>query len=223
MRELRTTLLIGAAVGLTFLSGIVHGRFTNRWGRSEAMSSAAALLEQFPESFDGWKMVSSERMTPTVVEVLDCAGYFLRTYVNQDTGESVKVALMLGPAGTIAVHTPEICYSRQDYDIEEERQVVEWKDPNGASDAVWALTFRSNDAKSDLLRVYYGWSSGREWSAPKDPRFAFAGQPWLYKIQIAGHAPPVKDQEMDDSCRRFLQDFIPVARHYLRSGADERE
>ena len=63
-------------------------------------------------------------MDEDTVEMLECTGNIVRTYENQRTGEVVSVFVIVGPAGPIAVHTPEICYSSQNYKSRDTRQQV---------------------------------------------------------------------------------------------------
>ena len=88
------------------------------------MRAAAARLEAFPAILEIGSSNRPLQMSTAVIEMLQCAGYISRVYVNQLTGENVRVALLLGPPGPIAVHTPEICFSAQDYRQEESRKRV---------------------------------------------------------------------------------------------------
>ena len=140
-------------------------------------------------------------------QILDCAGYVNRQYVNRRSGETISLAIILGPAGPISVHTPEICYSSRAYSITTPRKQVLFTDQRGRSHAFWALTFRSNNVSADQLCVYYGWTSDGTWRAPESARFEFAGRPMLYKLQIATLSPPTEtgqQKESQDACAKFL-------------------
>jgi hypothetical protein len=215
MTRISLALSIVLLTGLTLVSGGMHGWMSHRWGLPPATRIAAEKLVEFPDRFGSWQLQSAEEMTEETANTLECAGYFVRAYANQDTGESVRVAVLLGPAGPIAVHTPEICYSSRAYAIREERQRVTIQNSDGSDEEFWALTFRSNDLDASLLRVCYAWSTGGPWSAPEDARFTFAGSPYLYKIQLASELAPGTDLQTSDPCERFLQDFVPVAKRYL--------
>jgi hypothetical protein len=206
-------------VGLTMASGVVQGRLAHRWGTPIDMSTIAEQLKSTPDEFGHWRLRSSDTMNKTVLETLQCKGYFVREYANRETGRSVNVALILGPSGPISVHTPEVCYSSQDFEIEEKRQAVTIGGDQDANDVLWAITFRSNDAirGAEMLRVYYGWSTGGAWSATREPRLAFAGQPYLYKLQLAARLPAQADMAKEDVCRDFLSEFLPILRSHLVS------
>jgi hypothetical protein len=215
MKSFQTILSVVLVLAVTLVCGALYGRLSHRWGPSADMQAAAEKLEGIPGHFGNWKQASSEKMTSSVVKMLQCAGYISRVYVNQVTGEKVNVVVLLGPPGPIAVHTPEICYSSKDYRQQEARKRMAVGKTEGAENEFWSLTFRSNNLRGDLLRVCYGWSTGDRWSASEQPRYSFAGRPYLYKIQLAATLPPWVNLETRDPCRRFLADFEPAAREYL--------
>jgi hypothetical protein len=213
-------LSLAAVAALTLVSGVLQGRIRNRWGPSESARAAAKKLQDVPRRFGGpqndrWQLQSSETMSRDSVEMLECTGYFVRTYANQRTGEVVSIFVVVGPAGPIAVHTPEICYPSRNYKSRGTRERVAIPDGEGQEHQFWALTFKSTSVQENLNRVYYAWSTGDRWSAPDDARFAFVGWPYLYKIQLSSNLPRETDLKTGDTCREFLKDFVPAARRYL--------
>ena len=212
MKQYQYLIAILLAVGLTAGSGAVVGKMSNRWGPSQDSLAAAKKLEELPEDFGDWKLQSTEKMTDSVVEMLQCSGHISRIYVNKESGERVSVAVIVGPSGPIAVHTPEVCFSSRDHKKIESRKSVSVGD---LDDQFWAMTFESNDVKADLIRVYYGWTPGNHWAATKNPRVSLASCPHLYKIQLVTHLPAGTDLTSNDPCKNFLEDFIPVMKDYL--------
>lgn len=216
LAQRRIPLTVVGILLATLLAGIVHGRLSRRWGAPADVAAIAAKLDAVPERIGPWQMESAGELEDEVRNILRCEGSMKRRYVNVDTGASVVVAVLLGPSGPIAVHTPEICYSSREYVIDSEKQVVPLKTPDDQGDQFWAITFRGRTAAEEHLRVYYGWSTGEAWSAPESSRFAFSGQPWLYKIQVAGSIPGV-GASAADPCRDFLEAFVPAIRSTLVS------
>jgi len=208
---------LAVVVALTIASGLIHGRSSNRWGHSSVILAAAEKLEQLPDDFGTWQLVSHDEMSTAAIDMLECAAYVARTYENRKTGATVQMVLLLGPAGPISVHTPEVCYPSRNHTIVEKRQPVVVKSPDvqDQDHQFWALTFRSTDLTATIQRVYYAWSTGSSWCATVEPRYAFAGSPYLYKIQLASSLPPGTDVSKNDPCRNFLREFIPVAKRYL--------
>jgi len=199
MNRYQLTLGFILLVAVTLLSGWVHGRMTNRWGYPEDTVAAAAKLQGVPTQFGTWQLRSSEELSENTIKMLDCVGYFVREYVNRQTGDSVKAALLLALPEPLTLHTPEVCFSSREYTIAQQRQRVKVHNPNRPDDEFWALTFRSNHLEGDMLR---------------QNRFTFK-QPYLYKIQLAGHMPRGADLQTADICRDFLEDFIPAVKPHL--------
>jgi hypothetical protein len=218
MKHLSMILGLLSVAALTLASGVLHGRLTNRWGPPFAMREAAARLDQIPSQFGQWRLRQSRPLEPTAAEMLQCAGCLSRTYENHD-GQAVDVTLLVGPSGPISVHTPEVCFSSQDFTVIEPRKRLSVQDSSGTKGEFWAVTFRANDLQARKLRVCYGWTTDGRWSAPPEPRFTFASSPHLYKIQLTAALLPGQSLKTGDPCQKFLQDFVPVARASIAPAA----
>lgn len=200
------------AIVLTIFSGTIYRYLT---APSADLAEVAKRFNEIPKEFGDWKMDKEEPMTDQVVSTLECAGYLNGSFINQVTGQRVNAFIVLGPPGPISVHTPEVCYSSKDYDIKETREHTEiGKD--GELGTLWSLTMRQTSTVSaELLRVYYGWASQDIWTAPESPRFTYGGDPLLFKIQLASYLPPETDLKTNDSCRSFLESFLPHVNRVL--------
>ena len=199
----------------TLLSGAIQGWMSNRWGPSRDMLAAAEKLQGIPDRIGDWQLQSSGDIEENTAKLLQCAGYIFREYRNEQTGESVRVAVLLGPSGPISVHMPEICYSGAGYSVASKTERVAVSTGQGSDEEFWAVNLRNNDLNAVALRVYYGWSTGGPWSAPDDARLKFVGSPYLYKIQLASDVPPGTDLATNDTCRSFLRDFAAIAREHF--------
>jgi hypothetical protein len=209
-------LIIGVLIlaGGTLLGGVIQGRMSRRWGKPQEFAVLANRLRELPTEIGPWRTTASPPLSPATEAELECAGYVSRQYENRGTGAIVTVAVLLGPAGPISVHTPDVCYSSRNYTILGSPKRIQFGG-EGSQDELWSTSLQSTSLTAGNLRVYYGWSSGGPWSAPKDARFAFAGQPHLYKIQVAGPLPTPADDVASDQCRAFLKEFLPVVGPYL--------
>ncbi|WP_425616570.1 exosortase-associated EpsI family protein [Anatilimnocola sp. NA78] len=211
------TLLTGILlIAITVAVGAAHGTLIGRWGLKPDVMQGAKLLEKVPDQFGDWKRDGDDttQLDPEAAKVLQCKGHIVRVYDNVRTGDRVSVAVLLGPAGPISVHTPEVCYSARDYQITSDRK--SWSLPESDSknsDTFWDLRLTANNVSETRLRVMYGWTNHQTWQAPDHPRFSYGGSPYLYKLQLAG---PVNDDENQrDACNDFLTAFLPVLRNYL--------
>lgn len=198
-------LALASALLLTVGGGVLYGRFSQRWGPPADLVAAAAQLEQMPRQFGTWKLAEELPIEKSALEMLECAAYVNRRYVNEATGHSISLAVLLGPPGPIAVHTPEICFSSRAYEIQSDRKEIAIETTTRGRQTFWSVDFGSRNALAEGLRVYYAWSAGSEWQAAASPRFQFATAPLLYKIQLAAPAAPRLTDDSPDSGRQFLE------------------
>ena len=181
----KATTLIVLSIALTVLSGVLRGMVDQRWGMVDGMADAAARVEALPEEFGDWKAVRVAPIGEDAAKMLRCAGSTVRTYVHKQTGQSVSLIFLVGPAGPLAIHTPDVCYGSNNYTAVESRRQKTIRDVNGNEHPFSVITFAENELGQRLLRVYYAWNSNGDWLAPSTPRTAFAGLPMLYKVQVA--------------------------------------
>jgi len=201
-----SALACAVLIALTLLSGVLHGRMSNRWGQASRLAEAGSLLLGLPAEIGDWQQVGdSHQLSGEAAAVLECSGYVIRNYIHRDTRESVTVGLIVGPSGPMSVHTPEVCYSSREFPMiaGPERQVL------------WRTTHKSVRLEGTALLVYYGWNDGTRWTAAEHPRFAYAGKPYLYKLQLAVPAPLAASGDYEDAGLRFLRDFLPVAKQHM--------
>ena len=107
----RSPLALALVIGLLLISTLVHGWLSGRWYVAKDLYQAGEKLEELPKQIGAWQQIESNGLDDSVAEMLQCYGSIVREYRHGDTGEQVTVALLLGPRGPIAVHTPDICYS----------------------------------------------------------------------------------------------------------------
>jgi len=216
---------IGALV-VTLFSGTIHGRFTNRWGTPPDLEAAGRRMESLPTTFGDWRLLTKEDLDDNTVRLLQCTGYINHIYQNKKNPSlpQVQVAVLVGPAGPISVHTPEICYSSRDYTVEQARRhlSIHLSGESGEQE-LWGMSMRPKNPAKGTLRVCYGWSTGGAWQAPEHPRFQYGGQPLLYKIQIASEVAPGSSSDESELCTSFLREFLPVLDQRLFASASQTE
>lgn len=199
------TLLLAAG---TVVGGVWHGQVTHRWGlKYDGRIAKERLEEPLPDRVGAWRLVRETPLSKEVLEVLQCTAHIARAYQHEPTGDVVSVFVLLGPAGPTAVHTPEICYSAQDYSIPSPPKRTVIKAADGKEHVVWDLAIYPKTVDQAPLRAMYAWSTGGVWEAPEYTRLKYGGLPHLYKIQIAG---PLDEGENTDwhPCSDFLSGFI---------------
>jgi uncharacterized membrane protein len=208
---------------VTIAGGMIHGRLEHRWGTPEKLVALAAELERLPQNIGLWRLSKSTDIAPEVQEMLRTAGYINRTYIHAKTGAQVRVAILVGPTATIAMHTPEICYSSRAAVVHQSRQRVRIASAADRYDELWHLVFRPTSDIPDDIHVFYGWSTGDGWVAPDSQRLAFIGVPWLYKIQLAARASEQADSNGKAVGEDFLSQFIPALQRTMTLPASQSE
>jgi hypothetical protein len=206
---LRSLAFVSAAV-LLFLSGIVHGLWTNRWHSSPEVEEFASRLAVIPRTIGDWHATDLE-LTSREIEVARIDGYCYRRYENSRNHRSVQMLLVCGRAGPIAAHTPDVCFQGAGYRAVNEPTLLSL--PYGPADAEAGFrTMRLAQQESAFpieIRVYWTWSAGGPWQAPSNPRMSFAGRRALYKLYLLrekteDHIPPESDP-----CAEFLRLLLP--------------
>lgn len=198
----------------TLWGGLQFGHSASQFGNDQALKGAAKQLDGgLAERLGPWRLVSQQPMEKEVLEMLQCPAHINRVYVNEITGDMVSIFVIVGPPGPIAVHTPEVCYSSRDFTISEKRRTVTIVDRAEREHKLWQVELRSNDGSRPSQQVLYGWGTGKNWSAISEPRYTFAGQPYLYKIQLAG--PPKNTANGVDACGDFLKLFLADLNSHL--------
>ncbi|MEO2048788.1 MAG: exosortase-associated EpsI family protein [Pirellulales bacterium] len=194
-------ILLTAGLLLTASTGYVYGHLSQRWGPSADLTASASHLQTMPQQIGDWQMLEELGMEDEVAAMLESAGDVTRRYVNQITGGHITVFVVIGPPGPIAVHTPEICYSSREYEIQDKHTKATFSSTGAESHTLWHSNFRSKRMAKSILSVYYAWSTGDTWLASESPRYQYGGEPLLYKLQIAGFL----DTTGTDPSQQFLE------------------
>jgi hypothetical protein len=209
--RIKRWLTLATALALTLIGGVLYGSYTQRWNRPVDLSAAAQQLERLPKVIGNWKAVEEIPVDDNTLQMLDCAGHVSRRYVNGRTGQSVQCAFFVGRPGPIAVHTPEVCFSSQAYEIQDVRTEARFDVAPSQRHSFWKVDFKTRNALADGLRVYYAWTAGNVWKASGSPRFEYAGEGLLYKCQVASELSPSKDKKAADPGRQFLEELVASA------------
>ncbi len=208
-----TNIILIAGLILTILSGVLRGKLDSRWN-ADQLTAAAERVNALPAELGGWTAKQIKPLPDPAVEMLRCPGSAVGSYSNSK-GDLVSAVFLVGPAGPLAVHTPDVCYGSNNYTIHEPTRRTTIVDANGIEHPFSVITFRENSAGNRLLRVYFAWHDEGAWVAPEVPRTAFAGTPMLYKLQVATHSV-TKDETNLDAGERFLRDSIPLLQQMLK-------
>lgn len=218
MRSLGSFFLVVCGLGLTLADGVIHGRLTYRWsGPPVSRGHAAQLLQRVPSMCGEWEAVLSQPLDPYVVNILQCEAHVNRLYVHRQTGDAVQLAVIMGPFGPTSTHTPDLCYTSRNYTIRDDQHVVQIPVAGTERAELWSITVQLEQVQQEIRRVYYGWSDGGPWTAPRQPRVMYGGRPFLYKVQASTVIAPDAAAGAVDPCRTFLEQFLPQLKPFLVS------
>lgn len=208
--------LLTIAVAAILVDGYVFGRWTDRWGNSEAVERAVASLDRVPLMLGDWQGQSME-LGAEQAQRAGYAGYWLRRYQRRTDGAVVNVMLACGRAGPLSVHTPEVCYAGAGYtQTDAPAKYTPPSDGDRAEAEFWKGTFVKRDALIPVnLRLLWTWRAGNRWQAPGNPRMALAGQPVVYKMYITREMTGVDERQDDAICAEFVQVLLPELDRYL--------
>lgn len=196
-----------AAVGALLVSAAVCHLLVKD---SAQLDAAVARVAEVPKDIGDWR-AKDEETEERAFEMAGARGYWMRTYVNQRSKDSVLVILMCGRAGKMAVHTPEVCYGGAGFQLREDPTPFALKAEQRDNGHLWTSQFAKKAAVTTRFRLYWGWNSRGPWEAATAPRWQFRGEPFLYKLYVATDSSRESSMTPDpDPTAGFLREFIPV-------------
>ncbi|MCI0642801.1 MAG: EpsI family protein [Gemmataceae bacterium] len=177
------------ALVLLAASGLVHGRWTERWRQSEPLQDALARVSRAPLQVGAWKGKEQASKEEEFAQA-GAQAYWMRTYTNPRLRTTVLAILMCGRAGRMSVHTPEVCYRGAGYEIVETPSRLPLQSETGEElGTFWTARFVKSAGVASDLRLYWAWTAHGPWQAPSSPRWEFRSEPYLYKLYVSVDAP----------------------------------
>jgi len=193
---------IATVCAVMITSGIVYGLWIDRWSPSPEPRAAAARLADLPMAIGEWQ----GETLPFEEGPRGTVGCLARRYRNQVSGATVSVLLVCGRPGPVSVHTPDVCYSGAGYDptAPPTRYTMPRGSVAGPAEFWTADLQEVGAAVPARLRIYWGWSATGSWTAPDNPRLAFARFPALYKLYVLRDGTGGSGRQDADPCTAFL-------------------
>ncbi|MBY0528427.1 MAG: EpsI family protein [Gemmataceae bacterium] len=199
------------AIVAVILCGTVHGLWTDRWDSSDEPAVFAARLPTVPLSAGDWEGQEADSKNPKVPGVI---GTLHRRYVHRRTGKEATVYIVCGRPGPVSIHTPEVCYSASGYEVLAQ---TNYTLPLESAPAQFRTAQFRKKQSSDVtcLRIFWAWSGDGSWSAPAEPRFAFARHPALFKLYVIREMASDDESLDDDPCLDLLRNLVPALQQSL--------
>src|SRR5262249_9904132 len=203
---------------LALAAGVIaaDGYLGHDWGgRSQRdLELAADRVARTPLTVGDWEGEALEIDAPTI-QLAGFNGYASRRYQNHRTGVVVQVLLACGRPGPLAVHTPEVCYSGGGFTLTGDPARFT---PDGADGTTFfkGLFARKDPPAPEKLCVLWAWNKNGAWTVADNPRWAFAGTPVLYKLNVTQEFYPRDEATDGTACVESLREFLPKLEPIVR-------
>ncbi len=188
-----------AIVALIVCGALVNGAATQRWSVFEVNAEQTDRLHSLEVRFEDWQ--PSE--VPTEMPLNERSTATTRRYTSPSSGRTAMISFISGIPGSVATHTPDVCYPGSGYKTLRGPRKETFDLPGGHTATIYVADFeKKTQTKVDRVRVRWAWSTDGTWVAPDNPRWQFAGQlraPMLYKVYIATPLPEAEgDEPLED-------------------------
>jgi hypothetical protein len=200
---------------LTLLGASGADAVLNRGLNDPAAVKAAALRLNFiPEQIGAWSS-SPEVIDERERRMAEIVGSVRRTYRNAENGYVVSFTILCGASGPMSVHPPTACFEGVGYELSSGPSVVTFADADDTRSSLNRAAFRLRGSQpNEVVRVFWGWSDNGKWTAPANPRLAFRGQPYLFKLYVVDRSPHRADDMRQSEA--FLEEALPEIRRGLQ-------
>jgi hypothetical protein len=197
-----------SCLAVVLLAGVAHGLYSHRWAPAAEMGDAQRRLDALPRTIGSWTATD----LPMEADVLDRASiraYLSRDYRDAATGRSVRILVVAGPPGPIAVHTPDVCYQGAGYELSGEPEAVTVGTDKGR---LWRGKFdKTQSPVPSALLIAWGWNGGSGWEATdhRATRVRYAFRPVLYKLYLVTDMLPADKKGQSDPLGEFASQLLP--------------
>ncbi|MEZ6127746.1 MAG: exosortase-associated EpsI family protein [Planctomycetaceae bacterium] len=208
----RDMLLIGSGLAVLCVGKLADSALNGvGLADQQALATASARLTNLPAEIGNWTSTDAE-LSEREIDAAGIHGYVRREYRNDRTGYSVFLTVLCGNAGPMSVHPPTACFQGVGYKLISGPAVTPIK--SEGSSYIYEFnksSFRQGDVSvPEIVRVFWGWAPDGNWKAPSNPRFAFRGHSYLYKIYVTDSSLEEPGQTSLPQIESFLQDVLPV-------------
>jgi len=115
-------------------------------------------------------------------------------------GRVAVISFISGIPGSVATHTPDVCYPGSGYKTLRGPRKETLALPDGRAGEVYVADFeKKTQTKFDRVRVRWAWTTDGTWAAPENPRWEFASQLRARCSTRLYVATPIPDAEGDEA------------------------
>ncbi len=217
-RVVPRTSTAGIWARVVVVCAVLAGSAYVRWNQAERIKAGLIQgrqapsfnLSEVPSVLGPWKGIET-KLDPTIARATGANQIVTRRYVNQDTGSTIDMILLYGPAVEMYVHAPEVCYPAAGY------AQVAGPDlrpiPSGPSKTApfKSLVYSKGEGgPGELQEVYYSWWYHGGWSPDVGKQKHFERIPSMYKVHLARRVTAGEKRDVGNPCESFLNELLPV-------------
>ena len=211
----RELLLMGSGLLMLVVCVVLDGIVNRQTGDPDYIAQAASRIESIPATIGDWESVEGT-IDERERRLAEIVGAVRREYRNRNTGFSVTLTVLSGKAGPMTVHPPTACFQGVGYALRTPPSVTTLRDTDGQVSELNRASFsRSENHLSEVVRVFWGWSTEGNWEAPANPRLSLRGRPGLFKLYVVDRSTSVSDDL--HQAEAFMEEALPVIRAALSS------
>jgi hypothetical protein len=193
-------------------------------------------LKELPLELGPWKGSDGE-LNPEIASAAGCTGNIARVYEDERTGLKLSVIVLYGPAASIYIHAPELCYPKAGFGQEMGPigRAIEVPTPAGAAGRAQFASLLFTKGEGGLAEremVYYAWWYKGIWSPGQLNQKLYERIPGMFKVHIQRRAGPYERLRLEaadrpglgeEPCESFLKVLLPeIERRIAAAGGAAR-
>jgi hypothetical protein len=211
-----TCLLLGIAGGI---------RLGREWQfKALAVKNQAPpfRLAELPQSMGTWQANedSEDQLDKEVARFAGANEHIIRGYLDEKSSEKASALILYGLAGSVYLHTPEICYPSSGFQLVKgpiDREITV-PGVKGPVQYRWAIYMKRVGGIRRYEEAYYTFRHNGDWLADVSSRWKrFRYQPGLFKIQI-GHQVTSLGENGEGPCETLLAEIVRQLEGRLSAG-----
>lgn len=217
---------VTAAVILLGLSAFVRHRMEAAVAaRIEATRFSPFPLAEIPLELGPWKG-KEDKLDEYIARKTGSTDYITRRYVNDQTGATLEVLMLYGPAAEMGYHHPMACYPNAGYALVgggDLRPIPFQVDGQDRSVGFRNLVFqRGEGGTAERQQVYYVWKYSDTYALDLGQPSAFGRLPGMFKIQVARGLARTESPDgranAGNPCEDFLARLMPIFESKVENG-----
>lgn len=208
--QIRLWVQVGLAVVLVSVSAGVRV-----WQQARVESTVLSgwvspfPLEDLPLELGPWEGHTGE-LDPLIARSAGAVDTIHRSYVDRRTGCRINMIVLYGPASSVYIHAPELCYPTAGYTQVGPKREHKVPLPDGRQIPFRSLVYAKGEGgPTSREEVYYTWHYNNRWTPYMLSTKRIQRLSGMYKVHLA--RPVTETEKLGDSdpCQEFLSFLLP--------------